>query len=321
MVQPKNSSVRPAVSIILPYHEGLRWLPRAVESVRRQTEAAWELIVVDDGSEESPEPFLQRQDDGRIRLLRIQHAGKGAALNHGVSHARADIICFIDQDDIMRPVRLRRQLRKLGLERRADGVYSDYERRQEDGRLIDTVISRQVTAAQAIHLMAVGRSPVTMQTIMLRKAFYLKLGGFSDQVQLTGLDDLEFFVRLFLAQAVMIYAPGAVQGWTRHERNYSTTRNFQEARLHWLKRLSELARTYPMLRTELKHYRFHSYCMRGMYFLETGAAGLAVADLFKALCVKPASLNTGYLLIKSLIRAAAMRCGVNLLTPKTFRQI
>ena len=311
--------MNPTVSIILPYHEGLRWLPRAVASVRQQTERAWELIVVDDGSEKSPEPFLHRIDDDRVRLLRINHAGKGAALNHGVSNARGDIICFIDQDDIMLPVRLATQLRGLELEPHAHGVYSDYERRHEDGRLIDQIINRQVTAEEAIHLMAVGRSPVTMQTIMLKKAVYEKLGGFSDKSELTGLDDLEFFVRLFLAQPLMVYAPGVVQGWVLHTRNYSKSRDFQEARLHWLTRLAELARHHPMLENELKHYRFHSYCMRGMYFLETGAAEFAVADLFKALRVKPSSLNTGYLLIKSLILTAVVRCGMGLFRPKISR--
>jgi glycosyltransferase involved in cell wall biosynthesis len=305
------------VSIILPYYQGLGWLKRSVESVLAQTETAWELMVVDDGSEVGPEPILERLADERIRLLRIQHAGKGAALNHGVDNARGEFICFIDQDDLMRPSRLATQLGAFAREPLADGVYSDYERRHADGRLIDTVINRQVTAQEAIHLMATGRSPVAMQTIMLKKTFYQKLGGFSPQPDLTGLDDLDFLVRLFLAQPVMKYAPGIVQGWIRHERNYSQTWEFQKARLHWLTRLEELTRSHPALKTELKHYRFHSYCMRGMYFLEAGCSGSAVTELFKALRLKPYSLNTGYLFIKSLSLSAARRFGINAALPKT----
>ncbi|HSO60485.1 MAG TPA: glycosyltransferase family A protein [Desulfobacterales bacterium] len=311
--------MNPNVSVILPYYEGLRWLPRAVESVRQQTEKTWELIVVDDGSEEDPGPFLQRLDDNRVKFFRINHAGKGAALNHGVGNARGEMVCFIDQDDIMLPGRLATQLRGLEHERHADGVYSDYERRHEDGRFIDRFISWQVTPEEAVHQMAVGRGPVTMQTIMLKKAFYEELGGFSNQLELTGLDDLEFFVRLFLSQPVMVYAPGVVQGWVLHERNYSKTRDFQEARLHWLARLAELARLHPMLEKELKHYRFHSHCMRGMYFLETGYPGYAVADLFKALRLNPFSLNTSYLFIKALSLTTAGHFGANVLAPKINR--
>jgi hypothetical protein len=211
----------------------------------------------------------------------------------------------------MLPGRIETQLRAFKKEPRADGVYSDYERRHDDGRLIDRFISWQVTPEEAIHLMAVGRNPVTMQTIMLKIAFYEELEGFSDKLELTGLDDLEFFVRLFLSQPVMVYASGVVQGWVLHERNYSKTRDFQEARLHCLTRLADLARLHPMLEKELKHYRFHSHCMRGMYFLETGCAEHAVADLFKALRLKPSSLNTCYLLIKSLTLTTAKRFGVS----------
>jgi glycosyltransferase involved in cell wall biosynthesis len=308
--------MKPAASIILPYYEGCQWLQRTVASVQQQTEPNWELIVVDDGSETPAAAVIADIGDARIRLLRIPHGGKGRALNRGVAESNGDYVCFIDQDDLMRPGRLENQLCAFKKEPRADGVYSDYERRHDDGRLIDQFISWQVTPEEAIHQMAVGRNPVTMQTIMLKKAFYERLGGFSDKRELTGLDDLEFFVRLFLVQPVMVYAPGVVQGWVLHDRNYSKTRDFQEARLHCLTRLAELAGLHPMLEKELKHYRFHSHCMRGMYFLETGCAGYAVADLFKALRLKPSSLNTYYLLIKSLILTTAKRCGVNVLVPK-----
>jgi hypothetical protein len=110
-----------------------------------------------------------------------------------------------------------------------------------------------------------------------------------------------------------------VQGWVLHKSNYSKTRDFQEARLHWLTQLAELARRHPMLEKELKHYRFHSHCMRGMYFLEIGCSGHAVADLFKALRLKPSSLNTCYLFFKSLILTAGARCGLNVLAPKNNR--
>jgi len=70
-----------------------------------------------------------------------------------------------------------------------------------------------------------------------------------------------------------------------------------------LKRLSELAQQHPMLSSELKHFRFHTYGMRGLHFLETGRAELALAEFQKALHFMPWSANTYYLLIKSAIIA------------------
>ena len=102
-----QGTVKPAVSIILPYYEGNQWLRRTVGSVQQQTERNWELIVVDDGSENPADAVIGDIDDDRIRLLRIPHGGKGGALNRGVFESNGDHICFIDQDDRMLPGRLR----------------------------------------------------------------------------------------------------------------------------------------------------------------------------------------------------------------------
>ena len=92
--------MNPKVSVILPYYMGQRRLIRTVQSVRMQEGVAWELIIVDDGSDLSPAHLLEPLQDDRIRFFQQPHAGKGAALNKGVQEAMSDIICFIDQDDI-----------------------------------------------------------------------------------------------------------------------------------------------------------------------------------------------------------------------------
>jgi glycosyltransferase involved in cell wall biosynthesis len=297
--------VHPKVSVILPFYEGCRWLRQTVESVRCQTEPDWELIIVDDGSSQGPGEALRGLDDARIRLTAIPHAGKGAALNQGVACARAETVCFIDQDDRMLPLRLSTQLGRLECEPEADGVYSDYERRHADGRLIDRVHSRQVTAREALHLMATGRSPVSMQTLVLRKSCIGRLGGFSEDRRLNGLDDLEFFTRLFLAEPVLVHVPEMVQAWVLHDRNYSSGPQFQDAREHCLRRLSELSLRHPALQEELKRFQAHTHTRLGIYFLETGAPARAVPAFSAALQADPFSLNTYYLLLKSIVLRAA----------------
>jgi hypothetical protein len=140
---------------------------------------------------------------------------------------------------------------------------------------------------------------------MLKKSLFIRLDGFSNDPEMTGLDDLDFFVRLFLSNANIVHVPGVVQCWVKHKQNYSNSESFQDARLRWLKRLSELAQHYPMLNNELKYFRFHTYAMRGLHFLETGRAELGMADFYKAILHKPSSLNTYYLFFKSIFIAGA----------------
>lgn len=287
------------VSVILPYYEGERWIGRSAASVLSQAAVPFELIIVEDGSSIPDGSTGGPLSDERVRRFRISHAGKGAALNFGAGQARADLLCFIDQDDIMLPGRLERQVRAMRLNGTVDAVYSDYERVFDDGRLIDRFVSRQATAGECLRAMATDLALVTMQTIMIRRDAFRRVGGFSEDPSLTGLDDAEFFARLFVSGARLHYAPGAVQQWVRHDRNYSQSEPFQDARLALIARLRELAGCHPQIAAILGRFTHDVHYMRGLYFLENGRRGEALPEFLQAVRSHPFFLNTYYLLLKS----------------------
>ena len=102
----------PAVSVILPVHNGERYLAEAIESVLAQTFRDFELIVVDDGSTDGSafivEQFVAR--DRRVCLIEQEHSGVSVARNAALHAARADWIACLDHDDVMLPQRLERQM-------------------------------------------------------------------------------------------------------------------------------------------------------------------------------------------------------------------
>lgn len=292
--------MNPRVSIILPYYNGQRWILKAIQSVQAQTGISWELIIVDDGSRLSPAPILHTLSDNRICLIRQENAGKGAALNRGITESHADFICFLDQDDIMLKGRLKRQLGAFAKVPHSDVVYSDYERVLDDGQLIDRFVSRQVSTNEALHQMAKGTGLLSMQNMMIRKSTILKIGGFSDDPKLTGLDDAEFLTRLLVSKVVITYEPGFVQQWVQHERNYSRSEQFQQSRLVLLDHLTNLSDKYPIRKKELSCFRFHAYYMRGLYFIENNMANRAIPELCRAISIRPLSWQSYYLLVKSI---------------------
>ncbi|MFA6411097.1 MAG: glycosyltransferase [Syntrophales bacterium] len=291
--------VKPQVSVVLPYYEGEKWLLRSVNSVLSQGDVTRELIVVDDGSSQSPIPVLQAIQSDSLRLIRIDHAGKGAALNKGVSDAKADLVCFIDQDDIMNPGRLKLQYNAFLDHPQTDVVYSDYERVYDDGRLIDHFISHQATNRECLKSMARSTGLISMQTIMIKRSTFHEIGGFSNDIQLTGLDDAEFFVRLFASAAVLKYVPGIVQKWVLHGQNYSESADFQQTRLILLKYLSNYAINNQSIREILPYFQYHAFFMRGLFYLERGLTDQAMHEFLKAVRVRPLNLNGYYLLLKS----------------------
>jgi glycosyltransferase involved in cell wall biosynthesis len=101
----------PAVSIVLPTYNRLAYLREAVASVRMQTVADWELIVVDDGSTDDSVVWLESLGDARIVVVPRPHTGHKSELrNAGLARARAAWIAFLDSDDRWTPAKLERQL-------------------------------------------------------------------------------------------------------------------------------------------------------------------------------------------------------------------
>ena len=100
----------PQVSVILPVHNGMPYLPATIESLRGQTLQDFEVLVIDDASEDESPTFLKSLSDDRFRYFRVERAGIANALNLGIEHARSELIARIDADDIARPQRLQRQV-------------------------------------------------------------------------------------------------------------------------------------------------------------------------------------------------------------------
>lgn len=86
-------------------------LNRCITSVLKQSFSSFEYIIVDDGSDTPLEPIIRSiSNDERIKTYRISPSGLGAALNYGIRNSKGEYIARIDDDDMMLPNRLDRQV-------------------------------------------------------------------------------------------------------------------------------------------------------------------------------------------------------------------
>ncbi|MEA3298604.1 MAG: glycosyltransferase [Pseudomonadota bacterium] len=92
--------VHPIISIVMPLYNKAEQVLEAIASIQAQTIDDWELVVVDDGSTDSGPDQVAALPDLRIRLHRQANAGVAAARNAGVALARADLVAFLDADDL-----------------------------------------------------------------------------------------------------------------------------------------------------------------------------------------------------------------------------
>lgn len=103
--------MRPKISIVMPTWNRGSMIQNAILSIQNQTLKDWELIIVDDGSDDNTWFVVKQfQDDKRIRYFPKKHEGLVVARNFGVSEAQADVIAHQDSDDLSMPNRLERML-------------------------------------------------------------------------------------------------------------------------------------------------------------------------------------------------------------------
>jgi glycosyl transferase family 2 len=93
----------PLVSVVLPTRDRRDLLPRAIDSVQKQSYGNWELLIVDDGSVDGTAEFLAGLAGERLRCFRHHGAGACAARNVALPQARGDLIAYLDDDNMMHP--------------------------------------------------------------------------------------------------------------------------------------------------------------------------------------------------------------------------
>lgn len=108
-----DAKAGPRVSIIIPFYNLAHTIDQTLASVRAQTLADYEVLVVDDGSTQPQSQQaidrLENEFDGKQwRVLRKANGGLGSARNFGIAHARANLVLPLDADDVLEPTFLER---------------------------------------------------------------------------------------------------------------------------------------------------------------------------------------------------------------------
>ena len=92
------------VRVVIPlYNKGIL-VRRALNSVLSQTYQNFEVVVVDDGSTDEGPEVVRECSDSRVRLIRQENAGPGAARNRGAQESQAPYLAFLDADDEWMPL-------------------------------------------------------------------------------------------------------------------------------------------------------------------------------------------------------------------------
>jgi glycosyltransferase involved in cell wall biosynthesis len=185
----------PVVSVVIPCFNSLRYLPATVDSALAQTRGDLEVVLVDDGGADDLAGWVAARDEPRIRLVRQDNAGPSAARNRGVAESRAELVAFLDSDDLWEPDFLERLLPRLD-DPAVGLVYSGWDVIDADGR--PNGRATVSTWEGDVWERFVTRNPVACSGVVLPRSVFDEVGGFEVNRDRFPIDveDWELWVRI-----------------------------------------------------------------------------------------------------------------------------
>ncbi len=176
----------PAVSVVVPCYNGGRFLGRLMASLARQTMRDFEIVVVDDGSDDEYTLHKLAALADRLRVIREDNRGPAAARNAGIRAARSDLVMTLDCDDTLEPPFLEAALALIRVAPPdVAAVFSHVRLSEAASGLLERHFNR-------FDLMFSNTMP---SGLLLRKAAWQAVGGYDEDMR-DGYEDWEFNLRL-----------------------------------------------------------------------------------------------------------------------------
>lgn len=246
------------VSIILPFHNAENHLSDAIESMLHQTFTEFELILVDNNSNDNSfriaSDFASR--DPRVRIVEEPRQGIVFALNTGIEDAEGEYIARMDVYDISFPNRLEKQVEYLdnhpevgvlGTQVRFVPVSDDPEEQEGFNQFISW--SNRIITHEDIAVNRFIESPLIHQTVMFHKELIDLYGGYENG---EFPEDYELWLRWFEKGVKMYKLPEDLLDWTglperltRIDEKYTDQAFFEVKSRYLIDWLKENNKYYP----------------------------------------------------------------------------
>jgi glycosyltransferase involved in cell wall biosynthesis len=183
----------PLISVVIPVYNNETTIQETIESVLSQSFSDLELIVINDGSQDSTLKIVSSILDPRLKVFSYPNAGLAATRNRGVSHASGEYISFIDADDLWTADKLEAQFKALQANPQAAVAYSWTDWIDESGQFLrpggHISVNGDVFATLLVRdFVESGSNP------LIRAEALAEVGGFDES--LPAVEDWDMWLRL-----------------------------------------------------------------------------------------------------------------------------
>ena len=233
----------PRVSILLPVFNAAATLAETLQSIQAQSCEDFEVVAIDDGSEDESGDLLLEwsRRDSRFRVLLADHQGIVEAPNRGLALCRGAYVARMDADDRMHPERLEKQLvwleGDLGLSVVSCLVEIFPRGETGEGMLVYEAWLNGLVDSAAIEREFFVESPIANPSAMMRREELVALGGYQDR---GWPEDYDLWLRYRAAGRRFAKVPEVLHYWREHPQRAThvqgrySVENFLRAKAHYL---------------------------------------------------------------------------------------
>ncbi len=279
-MQAAQSNAAPKISVIIPSYKTAHLIAECLDSVLAQTYKDFEVLVVNDGSPDTPElekalePYM-----GRIVYIKQENKRAAGARNAAIQQARGEFLAFVDSDDSWYPDHLASQMQLFAEDPSLDLVYSNSLLVGDLPRPVEFMVRNPSHGPATFDALIVERCQVAISTVVVRKQAIVRAGLFDEK--LPRCDDYDMWVRAAFHGAKIGYSR-KVQAYMNIGRPGALSLQKSKMVESYWGILEKLKRTLPLNDADRAVVDKRAAEIRARYLVEEGKCRLKERQFDKA---------------------------------------
>lgn len=222
-----RDSISPLISIVIPTYNRAGLIGKAIQSILDQSYENWELIVVDNYSDDNTKEVIESFNDDRILMLFTPRTGSVAASrNLGVAHSNGEWIAFLDSDDWWLPEKLKHVSKAM--RNSPDLIYHDLQIVNANGAPMrqKRTKSRKLKEPIYLHLLLNGNN-IALSSVVVRKTIFTQVDGMNESPSLFAVEDYDTWLRIAQITNRFKYINKTLGVYRLHDGNIGKINNFK----------------------------------------------------------------------------------------------
>jgi len=225
------SSNHPKVSVVIPCYNDKDYIQEAVHSVLNQTFQDFEIIIVDDGSNEATKEVLANIKNEKVQIITQRNQGSSRARNNGIKAASAPYILILDGDDTVDALFLEKAVAILDVNHILGAVSSYCNLFIKNHQ----VVQKHLPKGGGIVNFLFDNNSVSFA--LIRKKCWEEIGGYDEQMK-NGFEDWEFWIAMTKRDWNIYIIPEFLFNYRQKKSNESLDKisklYFREANLNYI---------------------------------------------------------------------------------------